>query len=144
MRVANEEPSRRTNIARGADDADASALRDEPLWQRRRVFDEHPRVARARVDFVRGARDRETDTESRRSAQKVAGANPKPAALACADRTAKFIARFDVPHTLHDAGVPKNEAGEIAGTVEHHFGRLNIVDRPVTQKEIVALLEASY
>jgi alcohol dehydrogenase class IV len=71
-------------------------------------------------------------------------ANPKPAALACADRTAKFIAQFDVPHTLHDAGVPKNEAGEIAGTVEHHFGRLNIVDRPVTQKEILALLDASY
>jgi alcohol dehydrogenase class IV len=72
------------------------------------------------------------------------GANPKPAALACADRTAKFIAQFDVPHTLHDAGVPKNEVGEIAETVEHHFGRLNIVDRPVTQKEILALLDASY
>jgi alcohol dehydrogenase class IV len=71
-------------------------------------------------------------------------ANPKRAALACADRTAKFIAQFDVPHTLHDAGVPKNQAGEIAGTVEHHFGRLNIVDRPVTQKEIVALLDAAY
>jgi alcohol dehydrogenase class IV len=70
--------------------------------------------------------------------------NPKPAALACADRTAKFIAQFDVPHTLHDAGVPKNETGEIAGTVEHHFGRLNIVDRPVTQEEILALLDASY
>ncbi|MGD1210362.1 MAG: iron-containing alcohol dehydrogenase [Candidatus Acidiferrales bacterium] len=71
-------------------------------------------------------------------------ANPKTAAFACADRTAKFIAQFDVPHTLHDAGVPKNEVGEIAGTVDHHFNRLNIVDRPVTQKEILALLDASY
>ena len=32
-------------------------------------------------------------------------ANPKVAALACADRTAQFIAGFDVAHTLKDAGV---------------------------------------
>ena len=71
-------------------------------------------------------------------------ANPKPGALACADRTAKFIAQFDVPHCLHDAGVQKNEVGEIAGTVEHHFARLNVVDRPVTRAEILALLDAAY
>jgi alcohol dehydrogenase class IV len=70
--------------------------------------------------------------------------NPKPGALACADRTAKFIGQFDVPHRLRDAGAPKNEVGEIAGTIEHHFARLNVVDRPVTRAEILALLDAAY
>lgn len=71
-------------------------------------------------------------------------ANPKPGALACADRTAKFIGQFDVPHRLRDAGAPKNEVGEIAGTIELHFARLNVVDRPVTRKEILALLDEAY
>ena len=34
--------------------------------------------------------------------------NPKPAALACADRTEEFIAQFDVPKTLKEAGVPRD------------------------------------
>ena len=71
-------------------------------------------------------------------------ANPKPSALACADRVEKFIAQFDVPHCLRDASVPKNEVGEIAGTIEHHFARLNVVDRPVTRSEILALLDRAY
>jgi alcohol dehydrogenase class IV len=70
--------------------------------------------------------------------------NPKPGALACADRTAEFIARFDVPHTLKDAGVPRAEIGEIVGTVAHELERSGVVDRPVTQQQIVALLEAAY
>ncbi|MGC2419228.1 MAG: iron-containing alcohol dehydrogenase, partial [Candidatus Acidiferrales bacterium] len=71
-------------------------------------------------------------------------ANPKPGALACADRVEKFIAQFDVPHCLRDARVPKSEVGEIAGTIEHHFARLNVVDRPVTREEILALLDVAY
>jgi len=71
-------------------------------------------------------------------------ANPKPAALACADRVEKFIAQFEVPHRLRDARVPKDEVGQIAGTIEHHFARLNVVDRPVTRAEILALLDAAY
>jgi len=71
-------------------------------------------------------------------------ANPMPAALACADRTAKFIGQFDVARTLRDAGAPKNEVAEIAGTIEHHFARMNVVDRPVTRAEILALLDAAY
>ena len=34
-------------------------------------------------------------------------ANPKPAALACADRTAEFIAQFDVPRTLKAAAAAR-------------------------------------
>jgi alcohol dehydrogenase class IV len=71
-------------------------------------------------------------------------ASPRAGALACADRTEKFIAQFDVPHCLRDAGVPKNEVGDIAGTVGHHFARLNAVDRQVTREEILALLDAAY
>jgi alcohol dehydrogenase class IV len=70
--------------------------------------------------------------------------NPKPGALACADRTAEFIAEFDVAHTLKDAGVPRGELNEITGTVLHELERSGVVDRPVTQAEVVALLEASY
>lgn len=71
-------------------------------------------------------------------------ANPRPAALECADRVAKFIAQFDVPHTLKDAGVPRNEIGQIAGTVLEEVERAKVVDRPVTREEIVSLLEAAY
>lgn len=70
--------------------------------------------------------------------------DPKTGALACAGRTAEFIARFDVPHTLKDAGVPRAEIGEITGTVAHELERSGVVDRPVTQQQILALLEAAY
>jgi len=71
-------------------------------------------------------------------------ANPKPGALECADRAAKFIAQFDVPHTLKDAGVPRGEIGQIVGTVLEEVERSKVVDRPVTREEIVSLLEAAY
>lgn len=70
--------------------------------------------------------------------------NPKPAALACADRTAEFIAQFDVPRTLHDAGVPRNELGDIVGPITHELEHMGVVDRPMTEKEVLALLEACY
>jgi maleylacetate reductase len=70
--------------------------------------------------------------------------NPRPAALACADRTARFIASFDVPHTLKDAGVPRDEIKQIVGTVLHELERAGVVDRPVTEQEVLALLEAAY
>ena len=71
-------------------------------------------------------------------------ANPKPAALECAERTAKFIAQFDVPHSLKEAGVPRNEISQIAGTVLDEVERSKVVDRPVTREDIVSLLEAAY
>jgi len=72
------------------------------------------------------------------------GRNPKASALACAVRTAEFIARFDVPRRLRDVGVPRAEISEIVATVEHELARAGVVDRPVTQPEILVLLEAAY
>lgn len=68
----------------------------------------------------------------------------KVAALACADAAAKFISQFDVPHTLHEAGVPRGELNQIVGTVAHELDRSGTIDRPVSEKEIGSLLEAAY
>jgi alcohol dehydrogenase class IV len=70
--------------------------------------------------------------------------NPKASALACADRTAEFIADFDVPHKLKDAGVPHAEIGDIVAPVMHELEKSKVVDRPLTKAEVTALLEASY
>ncbi|MGA2878453.1 MAG: iron-containing alcohol dehydrogenase [Bryobacteraceae bacterium] len=70
--------------------------------------------------------------------------NPKPAALACADRTAEFIAQFDVPRTLRDAGVPRQEIGSIVAPITHELEHNGVVDRPMTGQEVLALLEAAY
>jgi alcohol dehydrogenase class IV len=70
--------------------------------------------------------------------------DPKPGALACAARTAEFIAGFDVPRRLRDAGVPRAEIVQIVATVEHELERAGVVDRSVTQAEILGLLEAAY
>ena len=70
--------------------------------------------------------------------------NPKPAALACADRTEKFIAQFDVPKTLREAKVPRAEIGQIVAPIAHELEHNGVVDRPVTEQEILALLESCY
>jgi len=71
-------------------------------------------------------------------------ANPKPGALACAERVARFIAQFDVPHTLKDAGVPRLEINEIVPTVLNEVEKSGVVDRPLTQQDVKGLLEAAY
>jgi maleylacetate reductase len=70
--------------------------------------------------------------------------NPKPAALACADRTAQFIAQFDVPKTLRAAGVPRDEIAQIVAPIAHELGHQGVIDRPVTDKEVLDLLESVY
>ena len=70
--------------------------------------------------------------------------NPKPAALACADRTEQFIAQFDVPKTLGEAGVPHDEIRQIVAPVAHELEHMGVVDRPLTEVEVLALLEACY
>jgi len=71
-------------------------------------------------------------------------ANPKPAAMKCADRTAEFIAQFDVPMRLRDAGVPREEIGEIVAPITRELAHNGVVDRPMTEQEVLALLEACY
>ena len=67
-----------------------------------------------------------------------------PGALECADRVARFIAQFDVPRSLKDAGVPHNDIDQIAAPVLDEVERSKVVDRPVTREDIVSLLEAAY
>ena len=71
-------------------------------------------------------------------------ADPKPAAMACADRTAAFIAQFDVPKSLSAAGVPRDQIGEIVKPIKHELDHMNVVDRPLSEHEILTLLEACY
>jgi alcohol dehydrogenase len=70
--------------------------------------------------------------------------NPKPAALECADRTEEFIAQFDVPKRLRDAGVPREEIGSIVKPIVQELAHNGVVDRPMTEQEVLALLEACY
>jgi len=70
--------------------------------------------------------------------------NPKRAALQCADRTAEFIGQFDVPTRLRDAGVPREEIGSIVAPITRELEHNGVVDRPMTEPEVLALLEACY
>jgi len=70
--------------------------------------------------------------------------NPKPAALACADRTEQFIAQFDVPKTLKAAGVPRGEIKDIVKPITHELEHNGVVDRPLTEAEVQELLESCY
>ena len=71
-------------------------------------------------------------------------ANPKKVALECADRTEQFIAQFDVPKRLRDAGVPRNELNDIVGPITRELQHNGVVDRPLTEEEVLALLESCY
>jgi len=71
-------------------------------------------------------------------------ANPKASALACADRTAEFIASFDVRRTLRDAGVSRDEIRQIVPAVLHEISERAVVDKPITEAEVITLLEAAY
>jgi alcohol dehydrogenase len=70
--------------------------------------------------------------------------SPRSSAMECADRTAKFIGKFDVPTRLRDVGVPREEISRIAGTVLEEVKRANTVGVEVTREELVQLLEAAY
>jgi alcohol dehydrogenase class IV len=64
--------------------------------------------------------------------------------MKCADRTEEFIAQFDVPKRLRDVGVPREEIGEIVGPITHELEHMGVVDRPMTEQEVLTLLEACY
>jgi len=67
-------------------------------------------------------------------------ADPRPAALACADRMAAFIGQFDVPRRLRDAGVPSGEIGDIAAIVHDIMDSGRVIDGAVTRGELESLL----
>lgn len=71
-------------------------------------------------------------------------AKPLAGALACADKTAEFIASFDVPRSLKDAGVPQSEIQQIVPAVLHEVKERAVVDKPITEAEVIALLKAAY
>src|SRR6202140_2420670 len=68
----------------------------------------------------------------------------KSSALECADRTARFIGKFEVPTRLRDVGVPREEISKIAGTVLEEVKRANTVGAEVTLEQLVAILDAAY
>jgi alcohol dehydrogenase class IV len=70
--------------------------------------------------------------------------NPRSAALECADRTAQFIKKFEVPTRLRDVGVPREEISRIAGTVLEEVKRSNTVGADVTLEQLVAILDSTY
>jgi alcohol dehydrogenase class IV len=71
-------------------------------------------------------------------------AAPGPAAAECAERAARFIGQFEVPTRLRDVGVPREELAQIAGAVLEEINRAQTVDRPLTESDLTALLEAAY
>ena len=70
--------------------------------------------------------------------------NPTPAALECANRTAAFIAQFDLPSRLRDANVPRDQLDAVIGTVHDAMARAQVVDRPVTRDDLASVLAAAY
>jgi maleylacetate reductase len=70
--------------------------------------------------------------------------NAETAARKCADRVARFIAGFDVPHTLSAVGISHNELPVVAEAVRHEIERFQVVERTVTLEEVIGLLEAAY
>src|SRR3984957_15589218 len=70
--------------------------------------------------------------------------SPRSSAMECADRTARFIGKFEVPTRLRDVGVPREEISRIAGTVLEEVKHANTVGVEVTREELVQLLEAAY
>ena len=69
--------------------------------------------------------------------------NLKAAALACAERTAEFIAQFD---RRRSCGRPacREELGEIVASVARELAHMGVVDWPMTEKEALGLLESAY
>ena len=71
-------------------------------------------------------------------------AEPKRAALECAERAAEFIAQFNLPTRLRDVAVPAGELAGIAGHVCEVMNQEQALGRPVTEDEVGLLLEAAY
>jgi len=51
---------------------------------------------------------------------------------------------FAPSNTLGAAGVPRGELGQVAGTIAQALEQSQVMDRPLTREEVVALFEAAY
>jgi alcohol dehydrogenase class IV len=71
-------------------------------------------------------------------------ANPRPAALECAERAAAFVRELGVPMRLSEAGVPRGEIEQIIEPVLAEINGAKSLGRPVTAQEMTALLQAAY
>ena len=69
---------------------------------------------------------------------------PRSSALACAERVTAFIAQFDLPMRLRDAGVLPHQTADIAGVVHAAMERADVVGRPLERDELTTLLSAAY
>jgi hypothetical protein len=49
-----------------------------------------------------------------------------------------------VPKTLSAAGVPRQEIGQIVAPIARELDHMGVVDRPVNEEEVLALLESVY
>jgi alcohol dehydrogenase class IV len=70
--------------------------------------------------------------------------SPRSSAMECADRTARFIGKFEVPTRLRDVGVPREEISRIVGTVLEEVKRANTVGVEVRLEQLVGILDAAY
>jgi len=71
-------------------------------------------------------------------------ADPRRAAIECAERAAQFIGELGVPTRLSEAGVPQTEIEEIIEPVLAEINGARTLETPVTAKDMTALLEAAY
>jgi alcohol dehydrogenase len=70
--------------------------------------------------------------------------DPTASALECADRTAAFIARFQLPVRLRDAGVTTDELPAVAHLVAGLMEQAAVVPRRVTPADVETLLARAY
>lgn len=70
--------------------------------------------------------------------------DPATAARACARRVEDFIAQFELPRSLREAGVPRKELPRVVDAIHEEIEQFGTVGRPLTREEVVRLLDAAY
>jgi len=71
-------------------------------------------------------------------------ADPKVAALACAERVAALIVELGLTNRIRDLHIPREELPPIAARVHEGMMKAGVVDRPVALEDVQALLDAAY
>lgn len=71
-------------------------------------------------------------------------AQPRPAALACADAVARLVASLELPSTLSAVGVPEGELDGVAAVVHDVMSHAARVGHAVTLTEVRDVLSAAF